>query len=108
MTEQRFDIAFSTKEIMREAAGPTTASKTKNEENRTISQRMSEVCIEIPLFWEAGWRHPNDCGCRLGWRPVMQGHHATGWTRAESKTLVGADVMVSTVGKDRSHLVEQV
>ena len=28
-TEQRFDIAFSTKEIMREAAGPTTASKTK-------------------------------------------------------------------------------
>ena len=29
MTEQRFDIAFSTKEIMRDAAGPTTASKTK-------------------------------------------------------------------------------
>ena len=29
MTEQRFDIAFSTKEIMREAAGPTTGSKTK-------------------------------------------------------------------------------
>ena len=27
--EQRSDIAFSTKEIMREAAGPTTASKTK-------------------------------------------------------------------------------
>ena len=29
MTEQRFDIDFSTKEIMREAAGPTTALKTK-------------------------------------------------------------------------------
>ena len=29
MTEQRFDIAFSTKDIMRERAGPTTASKTK-------------------------------------------------------------------------------
>ena len=29
VTEQRFDIAFSTKQIMREAAGPTTASKTK-------------------------------------------------------------------------------
>ena len=29
MTEQRFDIAFNTKEIMRKAAGPTTASKTK-------------------------------------------------------------------------------
>ena len=28
MTERRSDIAFSTKEIMREAAGPTTASKT--------------------------------------------------------------------------------
>ena len=28
MTEQRYDIAFSTKEIMREAAGPTAASKT--------------------------------------------------------------------------------
>ena len=29
MTEQRFDISFSTKEIMGEAAGPTTASKTQ-------------------------------------------------------------------------------
>ena len=29
MTEQHFDIAISTKEIIREAAGPTTASKTK-------------------------------------------------------------------------------
>ena len=29
VTEQRFDIAFSTKKITREAAGPTTASKTK-------------------------------------------------------------------------------
>ena len=29
LKEQRFDIAFSAKEIMREAAGPTTASKTK-------------------------------------------------------------------------------
>ena len=29
MTEQRFDIAFSTNEIMREAAGQTIASKTK-------------------------------------------------------------------------------
>ena len=29
ITEQRFDLAFRTKEIMREAAGPTTVSKTK-------------------------------------------------------------------------------
>ena len=28
MTEQRYDTAFSTKEIMRDAAGPTSASKT--------------------------------------------------------------------------------
>ena len=29
MTGQRFEFSFSTKEIMREAAGPTTASRTK-------------------------------------------------------------------------------
>ena len=29
MTEQRFDIAFSSKEIVREPAGPITASKTE-------------------------------------------------------------------------------
>ena len=40
-SEQRFDIAFGTKEIMREAAGPTTASKTKIEENRALPQRAS-------------------------------------------------------------------
>ena len=37
MTEQRFDIAFSTKEIMREAAGPTTASKTKLKTSKDVS-----------------------------------------------------------------------
>ena len=36
MTEQRFDIAFSTKETMREAAGPTTASKTKLKRIRAL------------------------------------------------------------------------
>ena len=45
MTEQRFDIAFSTKEIMREAAGPTTASKTKVKANRALLQEdVSDVC----------------------------------------------------------------
>ena len=29
MTEHRIDVAFSTKEVMRDAAGLTTASKTK-------------------------------------------------------------------------------
>ena len=37
-----------------------------------------------------------------------QGHHATSWTRAQSKTLGGADDVGSTVGHDRSHLAEQV
>ena len=36
-----------------------------------------------------------------------QGHHPTTWTRAQGKTLGGADVMVSAAGKDRSHLFEQ-
>ena len=40
MTEQRFDIAFSTKEIMREAAGPTTAKKNKS---RVASKDVSDV-----------------------------------------------------------------
>ena len=38
----------------------------------------------------------------------LQSHHATHWTMAQSKTLGGADDVGSTVGKDRSHLVEQV
>ena len=67
MTEQHFDNAFSTKDIMREAAGPATASMTTLEANRP--QRTSAMCTEIPLGWEAGRRHPRGRGCRLGWRP---------------------------------------
>ena len=37
-----------------------------------------------------------------------QGHHAKAWTRAQGETLVGADDVGSTVGQDRSHLVEQI
>ena len=66
MPEQRFDIAFSTKEIMREAAGPTTASKTKFEKNRALLERTSAMCTEFPLGGEAGRFHPCDRGCRLG------------------------------------------
>ena len=58
MTEKRIDIAFSTKEIMREAAGPTTASKTK-------LRRIADS----PLGGKAGRRYPCDGGCRPGWRP---------------------------------------
>ena len=48
MTEQRFDIAFSTKEIMREAAGPTTASKTKIEENRALLHLRQRCVLNFP------------------------------------------------------------
>ena len=65
MTEQRFDIAFSTKAIMREAAGPTTASKTKL---KRIA-RTSAMCTEFPLGGKAGRRHPCDGGCRLAGDP---------------------------------------
>ena len=44
LTEQRFDIAFIAKDIMREAAGPTTASKKKTEENRAFTSKdVSDV-----------------------------------------------------------------
>ena len=56
-----------TKEIMREAAGPTTASKTKLK--RIARYLTPTVCTEFPFGWEAGGRHPCDRGCRLGWRP---------------------------------------
>ena len=71
MTEQLFDIALSTKGIMREAAGdrPTTASKTKVEANRALLHRTPAMCVEFPLGAKAGRRHPCDGGCRLGWKP---------------------------------------
>ena len=69
MTEQRFDIAFSTKEVMREAAGPTTTSKTKLKRIAHYLKGTPAMCPEFPLGWEAGRRHPCDRGCRLGWRP---------------------------------------
>ena len=68
MREQRFDIAFSAKEIMREVAGPITASMTKIEENRTLLQRTPAMFTDLPLGWEAGRCRPCDRGCRLGWR----------------------------------------
>ena len=69
MTEQRFDIAFSTKEIMREAAGPTTASKTKLKRIARYLKRPSAMRTEFPLGEKGGRRHACDRGCRLGWRP---------------------------------------
>ena len=54
---------------MREAAGPSTASKTKIDEHRAVPQRTSAMCTEFPLGVIAGRRRPCDRGCRLGWRP---------------------------------------
>ena len=56
MTKRRIDFAFSTKEIMRGAAGPTTASKTKLK-NRALLQRTSAMCTEFPLGGKAGRLH---------------------------------------------------
>ena len=54
MTEQRFDIAFSTKEIMREAAGPATASKTKLKRvARCLKGRQR--CVEFPSVEKRVW-----------------------------------------------------
>ena len=92
MTEQRFDIAFSTKEIMREAAGPTTASKTKLKANRALPQRTPAMCVELPLGGKAGRRYPCDGGCRLGWKPkdkVLNVWRSTGnWPVLHSTSLV--------------------
>ena len=71
MTEERFDIAFSTKEIMREAAGPTTASRTNLKRIARYLKGRQRCVLEFPLGEKAGRRHPCDRGCRLGWRPGM-------------------------------------
>ena len=73
MREQRFDIAFSAKEIMREAAGPTTASRKLKRIARYLKGRQRCLLI-YPLGWEAGRCRPCDRGCRLGWRPKDKVH----------------------------------
>ena len=47
MTAQRFDVAFSTNEIMRDAAGPATTSKTKIEEKHTMSQSRQRCVLNF-------------------------------------------------------------
>ena len=53
---------------MREAARPTTASKTKL---KRIARHLKgcQQCAEFPLGVKSGRRHPCDRECRLGWRP---------------------------------------
>ena len=55
MTEQRFDIAFSTKEIMREAAGPTTASKTKLKRIARYLKGRQRCVLRLALRLERSW-----------------------------------------------------
>ena len=62
MTEQRFDISFSTKEIVRDTAGPTTTSKTKLRRITRHLKGRQRCVLNFPLGWEAGRRHPCDRG----------------------------------------------
>ena len=69
MTEPQFHIAFSTGEIMREAPGPTTVSKTKLKRIARYLKKASAMCVELPLGCQVARRHLCDRGCRLGWKP---------------------------------------
>ena len=92
MTEQRFDIAFSTKEIMREAAGPTTASKIKLKRIARYLKGRQRCVLNFPWVGKAGRGHPYDRGCRLGWRPKDKVLHVWwcvgNWPVLHSSTLV--------------------
>ena len=48
MTEQRFDNSFSTKEIVRDAAGPTTTSKTKLRRIRRYLKGRQRCVLNFP------------------------------------------------------------
>ena len=73
------------------------------------AKAMTKGCIEA-LYVKPSVG-TSDCetiqNCSLETQQLRQGYHATTWTRAQDKTLGGADVMGSAAGKDRCHLVEQ-
>ena len=54
MTEQRFDIAFSTKEIMREASLTNRSLTETVEADRAFPQRTPAMCVELPLGYQVG------------------------------------------------------
>ena len=93
MTKQRFDIAFSTKEIIREAAGPTTASKTKLQRIARYLNGRQRCVLNFPWVSKAGRRHPCDGGCRLDRRPedkVLNVWRSIGnWPVLHGTSLVG-------------------
>ena len=121
MTEQRFDIAFSTKEIMREAAGPTTASKTKLKRIARYLKGRQRCVLNFPCVGklddvihvtvDADWAGDPKTRCSTSggvlaigpcftvrrWSVAQASHHATAGTRAQSETLGGADDVGSTV-----------
>ena len=73
MTEQHFDIAFSTKEIMKGAAGPTTASKTKLKRIARYLKGRQRCALNFPwvgklddvihVTVDAGWAGDPQTGC---------------------------------------------
>ena len=92
-TEQHSDFAFSTEEIMREAAGPTTASKTKLKRIARYLKGRQRCALNFP--WRVGKLddviHVGG-GCRLGWRSkdkVLNVWRSTGnWLVLHSTSLV--------------------
>ena len=54
---------------MREAAGPTTASKAMLKRIARFLKGRQRCVLNFPWVGKAGRRHPCDCGCRLGLRP---------------------------------------
>ena len=69
MTEQRFDIAFSTKVNHERGSWTDRSLKDKVKGNRALPQRTPAMCVELPLGGKAGRCHPCDGGCKLGRRP---------------------------------------
>ena len=73
MTEQRFDSAFSTKEIIEGGSRTDHSLKDKIEEKRALPQRTSVMCTESPFGRKAGRRHPCDRGMQTGLETQRQG-----------------------------------
>ena len=80
-------------------------SSAESEANAITKGCIEAVCVKHLLEHQTA--RPFKIGVLDG-PQQRQSHHATAWTRAQSKILGGADDVGSTVGQDRSHLAEQV
>ena len=95
LTEQRFDTA------VREAAGPTTPSKTKlNRIARCLQGRQR--CTEFPLGGKAGRRRQCDRGRRLGWRPKYKVLHV--WWSVGNRSVLHSSTLVCDTGNSTAIL----